>query len=60
MGWLGGVLLGRKSGAATTESPSGPSCRCGHDRISHEHYRRGTDCSAPDCACTRYRRTLKP
>lgn len=30
-----------------------PTCRCGHDRAAHEHYRAGSDC--PLCDCTRYR-----
>ena len=29
-------------------------CGCGHAKDAHEHYRRGTDCSACDCA--RFRR----
>jgi hypothetical protein len=29
-------------------------CTCGHPREAHEHYRRGTDCSA--CLCPRYDR----
>jgi hypothetical protein len=33
-------------------------CGCGHPRHLHEHYRRGTDCSAPDCACRRYQRAV--
>ena len=24
-------------------------CRCGHDRDSHRHYRRGDDCALCDC-----------
>ena len=27
-------------------------CTCGHPREAHEHYRRGTDCSA--CLCPRF------
>ncbi len=34
------------------------SCTCGHPRTLHEHYRRGSDCGAPDCACRRYRRAV--
>ncbi len=33
-------------------------CGCGHPRTLHEHYRRGTDCAAPDCPCRRYRRAV--
>ena len=29
------------------------SCRCGHERVSHEHYRSGTDCAL--CVCRRFR-----
>lgn len=29
------------------------SCRCGHDRGAHEHYRPGSDCGG--CECPRYR-----
>lgn len=25
------------------------ACRCGHDKDTHTHYRRGTDCSGCDC-----------
>lgn len=25
------------------------TCRCGHDRSAHEHYRAGTDCGLCDC-----------
>lgn len=28
------------------------ACRCGHQKDAHEHYRRGTDCSA--CTCAKY------
>jgi hypothetical protein len=28
-------------------------CRCGHVKVTHSHYRRGTDCASCDCA--RYR-----
>jgi hypothetical protein len=24
-------------------------CRCGHDRMAHRHYRRGSDCALCDC-----------
>jgi hypothetical protein len=25
-------------------------CRCGHERLAHEHYRAGTECAlCPDC-----------
>lgn len=35
------------------------SCRCGHERELHEHYRRGTDCAS--CDCERFRaRTSNP
>jgi hypothetical protein len=30
-------------------------CTCGHVDLAHEHYRRGTDCAAPDCRCTEFR-----
>ena len=31
-------------------------CRCGHDKLWHEHYRRGTDCGyCGAVACPRYR-----
>lgn len=43
--------------APTTAPPATPvpaplthPCRCGHDRDAHEHFRRGTDCAACDCA----------
>ncbi len=31
-------------------------CRCGHDRTTHEHYRRGSDCRkcGPE-ACAEFR-----
>ena len=25
------------------------TCRCGHDRTAHQHYRAGTDCGLCDC-----------
>lgn len=31
-----------------------PPCRCGHSAEAHEHYRRGSECSAPGCDCQRY------
>jgi hypothetical protein len=30
-------------------------CACGHDRATHEHYRRGSDCAL--CECDRFRRS---
>jgi hypothetical protein len=30
------------------------TCRCGHDKSAHEHYRKGTECSV--CECARFRR----
>jgi hypothetical protein len=44
MGWFG--------------SDSEQICRCGHGRIAHEHYRRGTECSAEACDCPRFRPSL--
>lgn len=35
------------------------ACRCGHPRGFHLHYRKATDCSAPDCTCRRYRRATR-
>ncbi len=32
------------------------TCRCGHTKVQHEHYRQGTDCSVPKCGCVRFRR----
>jgi hypothetical protein len=29
------------------------TCRCGHHREDHQHYRRGADCAL--CTCTRFR-----
>jgi len=29
-------------------------CRCGHDRLAHQHYRRGTECAL--CGCLRWSR----
>ncbi|MGY1856588.1 hypothetical protein [Modestobacter sp. SYSU DS0290] len=35
----------------------GTTCAaCGHGKVAHEHYRRGTDCALCDCA--RYSRSL--
>lgn len=28
-----------------------PCRRCGHHKYKHMHYRKGTDCSEPLCAC---------
>jgi hypothetical protein len=30
-------------------------CTCGHVDLAHEHYRRGTECAAPGCRCTKFR-----
>lgn len=30
------------------------SCRCGHDKDLHTHYRRGSDCAI--CPCPKFRR----
>jgi hypothetical protein len=27
-------------------------CRCGHDRLAHEHYRKGSECAL--CECPRW------
>ena len=27
-------------------------CRCGHERVAHQHYRRGTECAL--CGCPRW------
>lgn len=35
---------------------TGPTCRCGHGRQAHEHYRRGSDCAL--CTCRRFHRPL--
>ena len=32
-------------------------CGCGHGKDAHEHYRRGTDCSA--CACVAFKGQLE-
>jgi hypothetical protein len=33
------------------EGSSGPAtCRCGHNRQAHLHYRPGSECAACDCA----------
>ncbi|MEU2349050.1 hypothetical protein [Modestobacter sp. NPDC049651] len=32
-------------------------CACGHERVAHQHYRRGTDCAL--CSCARYRRRFR-
>jgi hypothetical protein len=34
-----------------------PSCRCGHQKTAHEHYRPGSECSL--CDCTRFRRARR-
>jgi hypothetical protein len=44
-------MFGLLSGIWATRTRA---CRCGHDRIGHEHYRSGTDCAVCDCA--RYRK----
>ena len=33
------------------------TCRCGHDRSNHQHFRRGSDCSS--CDCTRFQVRLR-
>lgn len=37
---------------ATGRTHKRTECECGHDRLAHQHYRSGTDCSG--CACERY------
>lgn len=32
------------------------TCSCGHAKIAHSHYRRGTDCA--QCSCSRFHRPL--
>ena len=27
-------------------------CRCGHDRLAHQHYRKGSECAL--CTCPRW------
>ncbi|WP_166521325.1 hypothetical protein [Modestobacter roseus] len=33
-----------------------PCSSCGHGKVAHEHYRRGSDCAL--CGCARYSRPL--
>ncbi|PKZ63936.1 hypothetical protein CYJ73_19360 [Gordonia terrae] len=36
------------------------TCRCGHDRAAHEHYRAGTDCALCGTGdCPRFRRNSR-
>jgi len=44
-------LPGTRPQSPTEEAKA---CRCGHVALAHEHYRRGTDCSA--CECAKFRR----
>jgi hypothetical protein len=46
----------RELPAPPAPAPAGRLCSCGHVKQAHQHYRRGTDCSA--CACLRYSRPL--
>jgi hypothetical protein len=39
-------LPARRQGKGDT----GRSCRCGHGKRAHEHYRAGSDCALCDCA----------
>lgn len=32
------------------------TCRCGHPRVAHEHYRAGLDCALCDCLTFRRQR----
>jgi hypothetical protein len=39
-----------------TDQSEGATCRCGHSRRTHEHYRRGKDCAeCGSVACPRFR-----
>lgn len=39
---------------AAARATAGRTCSCGHAKLAHEHYRRGTDCAI--CSCARYSR----
>jgi hypothetical protein len=39
---------------------TGSSCRCGHGKGLHMHYRPGTDCGMPRCGCPRFGRPRRP
>ena len=38
--------------APALPAPKVKVCVCGHERVAHRHYRKGTDCGL--CACSRY------
>lgn len=35
-------------------------CKCGHHVTRHDHYRRGTDCSAEACGCPAFSSDVDP
>jgi hypothetical protein len=51
--------LSEQSGTRETDTvlaTHGKTCSCGHTKLAHSHYRRGTDCA--QCSCSRFHRPL--
>ena len=52
--WLISNGRGATAAVLVLRMLSGDTCRCGHDRNAHAHYRKGSDCAL--CGCRRWRR----
>jgi hypothetical protein len=47
------ISIGMASAVLAARPPAARVCACGHTVAAHEHYRRGTECSANGCDCPR-------
>jgi hypothetical protein len=52
--WLISNARGATAALLVLRILSGATCRCGHGRDAHAHYREGSDCAL--CGCRRWRR----
>ena len=50
--WYLMVAASPERGAMTVRPGRTVLCRCGHERLAHEHYRRGSECAL--CECPRW------
>lgn len=59
LAWIGCLAVSRGTGSAEEVSMTGSergTCLCGHERVAHEHYRRGSECAlCPAGGCWRFR-----
>ncbi len=47
------IVMGAAWAVLAGRPPSTGLCTCGHTVATHEHYRRGSECSATGCGCPR-------